>query len=169
MTCNNFAVKRTGLCCTLELYGSSSLPFEESLEWTQRKEFGIQSGGIISRVIKRAGKLRTKTKWIQRLVKEVEPEDELEHSTNEKFAKALRLLPTNELPLSFKVDRPYRTMSAKKRASKKTATKKIAQHAEEERKRKEKCADAYQKAKELMRKGQSGKVTKEGWRALLLH
>jgi len=122
MTCNNFSVKRTGDSCTMQLHGPSSLSFQENLQWTQRKEFGVQSGIIIPRVLMRAGGMRVR-KWIQMPMEEIEP-DPLECSASEDYAKSLRLLPTNELPLSFTVSRPFETMKAKRGAAQKSVAKK---------------------------------------------
>jgi hypothetical protein len=100
LTCNNLRLSKDQ---RIHLAGPSAWSLEETLQKTQRKEFGIQSGNLIPRIQQRAGARRSQG-WTQVSVPEAPlptgfgPHDLTE---NQKFVKGCRLQPTDELPLCW--------------------------------------------------------------------
>ena len=105
LTCNNLALKASASGRTFELVlaGESHLNLEATLVLTKRKEFGIQSGSVIPRVLQRAA-TRKLYGWIQVPVDPVDRSEQFEFSENQLYLKSKGMLPTTELPVAFSVE-----------------------------------------------------------------
>ena len=147
LTCNNLALKASASGRTFELVlaGESHLNLEATLVLTKRKEFGIQSGSIIPRVLQRAA-TRKVYGWIQVPVEPVDRVDQFEFSENQLYLKSKGMLPTTELPVALSVESAWIMVQQKEEVNeelKRKRDEKIEARAREKRARYE---DDYEEA-----------------------
>jgi hypothetical protein len=172
LTCNNLALilSASGAAFDLMLAGESHLNLLETLAITVRKEFGIQSGSIIPRVLRRAA-FRKVLGWIQIAVPPVGKVEDWDFSENEKYIKSKGLMPTNEHPVSWSHETAWLMVQEKCAVDESLKRKREEKEEEKIEKKRAKWRESYPNVKQKWEncEGNFISFSKQDWLTLIYY